>query len=254
MGFSMAFFIDSTTWQSPNYDRRHAVPISAIVCHSCEGALPTPRASSLPWLCSANSRVSAHYYVCRSGRIYQLVDDADEAWHAGECQHAFSNARSLGVECEHRSGQDWPPIQHKALAWLLRRLIDAHHIAPHSVETHGQIALPGPYDRKHDPSDWPHADFRAFVAALAPDPPAPDPHAGDTHYRVKALATAGITIRSAPRKNGAVLSILHAGDSFWGDEVIGQLVTLPGFGSTSVWVRALNQSCVWSGLLEKVED
>jgi N-acetylmuramoyl-L-alanine amidase len=167
----MTFFIDKNTWVSPNYDRRHAVPITSIVCHSCEGALPIPRASSLPWLTSASSRVSAHYYICRNGVIYQLVDDADEAWHAGMCLPAFANARSLGVELEHRSSQDWPSLQRDALAWLLRRLMDAHHIPPRAIETHGQIAQPGPYQRKKDPSDWPHPLFRAWVDALAPAAP-----------------------------------------------------------------------------------
>jgi len=38
-------------------------------------------------------------------------------------------------------------------------LIAVHHITVPMIDTHGQIALPGPYDRKVDPSDWPHADF-----------------------------------------------------------------------------------------------
>jgi hypothetical protein len=251
----MTFTIDNVTWQSPNHDRRHAVPIAAIVVHSCEGALPSPRSSSLPWLCNPASRVSSHYYVCRDGAVYQLVDDDSEAWHAGVAVAAFVNARSLGIECEHRAGQAWPAVQKDALAWLLKRLIAAHHIAPAAIETHGQIALPGPYQRKRDPSDWPRADFRSFVDSLyaspAPAPPEPPLHT----YRVKREVTGGASIRAFPRTNAAILGRLHAGDSWVGEAYAAKTATfVQGFGSSKVWVRSLDMRYVWSGLLEEVHE
>jgi hypothetical protein len=76
-----------------------------------------------------------------------------------------------------------------------------------------------------------------------------------THYKVKALVTSSVVIRAAPRKNGAVLGTLHAGDSFFGEPIDdGQLVTVEGFGSTSVWIVDAAGRCVWSGLLEKVSE
>jgi Negative regulator of beta-lactamase expression len=253
------FTIDSKTWRSPNHDRRHSAPISAIVVHSCEGALPSPRRSSLPWLCNPASRVSSHYYVCRDGTIYQLVDDENEAWHAGACMLAFVNARSLGVECEHRTGQDWPPTQKQALKWLIKRLIATHHIDPLRIETHGQIALPGPYRRKVDPSDWPHTDFDAFVGSMftdAPPVPAPHPPASPLHrYVVKSSCTGGASIRAFPRVNAAILGRLHAGDSFTGEEIEASTSTyVKDFGSSKVWVRSLDQRCVFSLLLERVKE
>lgn len=247
-----AFTIDTHTWRSPNHDSRHGAPISAIVVHSCEGKAPKPRLTSLPWLCSPTSKVSAHYYVCRNAEIFQLVNDIDEAWHAGVCVSAFSNLRSLGIECEHRESQDWPAIQRDALAWLLQKLIPVYHIVPSAIETHGQIALPGPYDRKHDPTNWPHRDFSFFADSLYIDTPPPTPH--DRQYRVKAAATGGATIRAAPRINGAILGRLHAGDLWIGELIPGQLVTVPGFGSNNVWVRDSRMMCVWSGLLERVKE
>jgi hypothetical protein len=170
----MSYPIDTTTWRSPNYNSRSSTPITAIVVHSCEGSLPDPKQSSLPWLCNPSSNVSTHYYVCRDMSIYQLVSDANQAWHAGgqqddgtwTAQQSYSNPHSIGIECEHRSGQDWPSVQLDTLSWLLRRLILTYAIRAAMIETHGQIAIAGPYSRKVDPSNWPHSDFVTWRNAL----------------------------------------------------------------------------------------
>ena len=162
----MPYTIDTTTWRSPNYTDRPGA-ITAIVVHSCEGRWPFPRQSSLPWLCDPVSKVSCHYYVCRNAEIFQLVDDRRQAWHAGgrqddgtwTAQPDYANAKSLGIECEHRAGQDWPEAQRQALAWLLRQLMTLHQIPLEKIETHGQIAIKGPYIRKQDPTNWPHGEF-----------------------------------------------------------------------------------------------
>lgn len=171
----MSYTINTTAWRSPasNYSKRPGVPTS-IVVHSCEGALPEPRDTSLPWLCNPASGVSTGYYVCRNLEIFQLVSDSNAAWHAGgqqtngtwTAQQAFDNNHSIGIECEHRSGQDWPAAQKDALAWLIRQLCARYAIDAAHIETHGQIALPGPYHRKIDPTNWPHADFVQWRDAL----------------------------------------------------------------------------------------
>lgn len=161
------YTIDTETWRSPNYDGR-TKPISSIVVHSCEGALPVPRLTSLPYLCNPQplhpeKRVSAHYYVCRDTTIFQLVDDEHEAWHVGVAEAPFVNNVSLGIECEHHKGQGWPSVQLDALAWLLQRLSSRYAIPARLIETHGQVAIRGPYQRKSDPTNWPHDDFVWFV-------------------------------------------------------------------------------------------
>jgi hypothetical protein len=198
----MTYIIDTTTWRSPNYGARSG-GITSIVVHSCEGRAPEPRKTSLPWLCNPASRVSCHYYVCRDTTIYQLVDDAHEAWHAGVCQWQFDNDVSLGIECEHRSGQDWPPAQKDALAWLLRQLTTRYAIRPALVDTHGQIAIKGPYIRKSDPTNWPHPAFLVWRdTVLAPTAPA---------YRVVGLPVYQQSTRTGP---------------LWGHLTPGQVVTI----------------------------
>ena len=211
----MSYPIDTTTWRSPNYSRRAKAP-TAIVVHSCEGAWPSPRATSLPWLCNPNSKVSTGYYVCRDTTIYQLVDDMHEAWHAGgrqedgtwTAQPIYSNPRSIGIECEHRAGQDWPSAQLDALGWLLQTLASRYTIRPDMIETHGQIAIAGPYSRKVDPTNWPHGQFVAWRNALFASPPPPTPLT--KRYRVKR------TMISQRQAGGAP----YAGELAPGEEVV----------------------------------
>jgi N-acetylmuramoyl-L-alanine amidase len=105
-------------WRLPGNDNLHdrrshlAIPqlrrpppgtdIWALIIHTCEGKPPgDEQQSSLPWLCNPDSDVSCHYYVTREGKIYELVDDAKRAWHAGESVLNgvwYCSNYSIGVE------------------------------------------------------------------------------------------------------------------------------------------------------------
>ncbi len=92
----MSLAIDRATWRSPNFDAGRTIVPAGILIHSDEGT----RESSLPWLCNPASQVSCHYYVCRDGAIFQLVDDARRAWHAGVANYAglADWNQALGIE------------------------------------------------------------------------------------------------------------------------------------------------------------
>jgi len=163
--------IDRTSWVSPNHSQR-TQPIKALLLHTGEGTSQ----SDLDHLCDPTPaggpayRVSAHYYVCRDGTIYQLVDDEREAWHAGEADYAGLrdwNAPSIGIETEHRAGQDWPQVQRDALAALCRHLVQRYAIPKKYVAAHRWVAIP--YGRKHDPSDWPDAALISWIDGLYDD-------------------------------------------------------------------------------------
>ena len=69
---------ETTYKKSPNYSARNGVPIGQIVYHyttsnNVDGVIS--------WLCNPKAQVSAHYVIDRSGNLYQLVKDADRAWH-----------------------------------------------------------------------------------------------------------------------------------------------------------------------------
>ena len=205
--------IDQATFRSPNYsDRPAGVVPDMIVLHDGEGT----KASDLAALCNdrvpLGSRVSAHYYVDRAGHLYELVDPKYEAWHAGKSAWAGRNSlqirnTSIGIESEHRAGQLWPDVQRAAYADLCRYLIARFPIRHDLIAAHRWIA-PG---RKFDPTDWPDAELRLWIADLYIGA------AGD--YR----ARAPMWISETPSPYGPIalkgLATVRAGDVLTIDEV-----------------------------------
>lgn len=170
--------IDKTTHRSPNYDARPGgEDIKAIVVHSCEGSPPgNEEQSSIPWLCNPNSGVSAHYYVTRAGKIYELVDPSKRAWHAGVSVLGgdwYCNDYSIGIELEHKDNSaPYPSAQAQALTALCKQLIAAYAIPQANVTTHRKVADDAGRDDRFDPTDWTDEQFYSWVTSLyAPTDP-----------------------------------------------------------------------------------
>lgn len=173
----MPLAINSTTYVSPNYNKLPSgqplvIDPEGILIHSDEGT----RYSSLPLLCNPapggnpNKAVSCQYYVCRPvGErvdIYQLVADIHRSWHAGASSYdgLIDWNRAIGIECEHKAGQNWPQQQLDTLASLCRDLIARHRFPQSRIAAHRWVAVPE--GRKTDPSNWPDVKFKPWVAAL----------------------------------------------------------------------------------------
>lgn len=98
--------------------------------------------------------VSSHFYIERSGRLWQFVSVDDRAWHAGQSSYMGRincNDFSVGIELEGLEGQLFEPTQYECLSALCRQLRARYPIA--HVIGHEHIA-PG---RKFDPGagfDW----------------------------------------------------------------------------------------------------
>lgn len=160
------------------YTTRPSAP-TTIVCHSTEGKVGQSLQSASDYLYTS-SNVSADFLIGKAGEIINFLDSSKyAAWHAGgqqqdgswTAQPAYSNPHSIGIECLHASGESWPAEQKDALAWLLEKLTADFRIPIISIETHGQIAIAGPYVRKVDPTNWSHSNFIAWRdAVLAPAP------------------------------------------------------------------------------------
>jgi N-acetyl-anhydromuramyl-L-alanine amidase AmpD len=136
--------------ESPNHSSRYGDPITMIVMHATAGDLN----SSLDWLCSAVSNVSAHYVIDKDGTIYRLVQEWEAAWHAGASTWYGRNAtqvqrQSIGIELVNRNdGEDpYPNEQMIAAMELCRIIISKYGIRSLNVVRHLDIA-PG---RKTDP-------------------------------------------------------------------------------------------------------
>lgn len=150
------------------YELRNAAPTS-IVVHSTSNprVRNTPFAKEATFLLNA-ALVSAHYLIGKDGVTVRFLDPRKwAAWHAGNARSQYVNQRSIGVELHHSVGDPpYPQAQLDALAVLLQSLWKLFVIPIEHIETHGQIALPGPYDRKTDPSDMTYQAFLEFRARL----------------------------------------------------------------------------------------
>ncbi len=208
--------IDTTSYRSPNYDYRPA-RIEGITLHTGEGT----RQSDLSWLCSPRSGVSCHYYVCRDSTIYQLVDDERRAWHAGQ---RWGNDCTIGIETEHRQGQDWPTMQRTALAALCRHLIAQYGIEQGQIVAHRWLT-PG---RKIDPTDWPDSELHTWIADLYGPLPPREPALQPGWYCCAYPAT----VRTAPdRQRGAIVATFAPESHVY----IGTWVTGQRVGTSSQW-------------------
>lgn len=98
--------------------------------------------------------VSSHFFIERSGALWQFVDTRQRAWHAGRSRYRGRNDcndDSVGVELEGLEGGSFEPAQYASLGQLCRDLLLQHPIR--YIAGHEHIA-PG---RKQDPGpgfDW----------------------------------------------------------------------------------------------------
>ena len=99
-------------------------------------------------------RVSAHFFILRSGELIQFVPCDRRAWHAGTsgwCGRERCNDFSVGVELEGCDESNFEAAQYETLNRLIAALKQRYPIA--AVVGHSDIA-PG---RKTDPGprfDW----------------------------------------------------------------------------------------------------
>ena len=95
-------------------------------------------------------QVSSHFYIQRTGKIWQFVSCDDRAWHAGtSCYRGRDNCNddSIGIELEGLEGDTFEPAQYQALQHLcpaLMRQYPVAHIAGHEHIAPGRKADPGP--------------------------------------------------------------------------------------------------------------
>lgn len=244
---------------SPNHEPRIR-PISVLVYHATGARF----GSALAWLTNPAARVSAHYLIGSTGRVVQLVDEAQTAWHAGvsqwqglEVMHTDErgqripsiNHASIGIELENlNTGDDpYPEPQLAAAAELGRSIIARRCIRADRVVRHADIAVPA--GRKTDPAppafDWPA--FRARLFTTEPVP-APAPPAVVRPYRARYTAY----IRAAPNvmPGTRVVGTLERGEVFAGAVVRGQRL-VNHLGDSDLWCQGA-RGYVWALQLEAV--
>ena len=100
-------------------------------------------------------QVSAHFFISRSGELWQFVSCDERAWHAGQSSYrgrSNCNDDSIGIELEGLEGGVFEAAQYETLAGLCAAVM-AHypvgHVAGHEHITPGRKQDPGPG------FDWP---------------------------------------------------------------------------------------------------
>ncbi len=147
-------------YSSPNFaDRPQEQIIDMVLIHYTNMA--TTRLA-LARLCDVQAKVSAHYLIAETGKIFALVDEAQCAWHAGVAfwrGETNINGCSIGIELAHQ-GHDaqgkcapFPENQMLALVDLLKDISTRHKIPLARYLGHSDVAP----SRKIDPGeafDW----------------------------------------------------------------------------------------------------
>lgn len=149
---------------SPNHGpRRDGLLPRYVVLHYT--AMRTAEAA-IERLCDPVAEVSAHYVICKSGQITQLVGEGLRAWHAGAGEWdglRDINSRSIGIELDNDGQGPFAAPLMTSLCALLERILVAWDIPPENVIGHSDMA-PG---RKSDPGpffDWPALEARGLAA------------------------------------------------------------------------------------------
>ena len=158
-----------TSNYSPNFNtpKRQKKNIKYIIIHytGMKNEL-----SALNRLTDYKSKVSAHYFIKKNGKILNLVPDLYEAWHAGKSNWKniqSLNRYSIGVEIQNSGHENFyekfSGKQIKSVKKLLRFLTVRYRVNRRNILGHSDIA---PY-RKKDPGEkFPWKELAKLKLAL----------------------------------------------------------------------------------------
>lgn len=133
---------------SPWKSKRAGSKISLIVVHGTHGT----DQGDLSYMTDPkhNAKVSYHNLITRDGTVYQLVDHAEKAWHAGKSEWKGQknvNEFSIGIGLSNKEGEPYTEEQYRAAGELIARLMKEHGLQLDDVVGHFNVS----YGRKTDP-------------------------------------------------------------------------------------------------------
>ena len=115
-------------------------------------------------------QVSSHFYIRRSGELWQFVSCDQRAWHAGQSRYRGRddcNDDSIGIELEGLEGGDYELAQYETLGSLCAAIGQTYpvaHVAGHEHIAPGRKQDPGSgfaWERLRDALSWPLERFPA---------------------------------------------------------------------------------------------
>ncbi len=136
------YFVGTTNFnlRKPNF-----VIIHHTAQNSCDQTLKT--------FILTKTQVSAHYVICKDGRVHHMLNDYLRAWHAGVSKWGNNtdiNSSSIGIELDNNGDELFPEQQIESLLKLLAVLKKTHTVPAANFIGHSDIA-PG---RKVDPNRY----------------------------------------------------------------------------------------------------
>lgn len=139
--------------KSPNFSSRGNRTISVIVLHHTG---PGGLEATISWMKNDESNVSYHYIIDTDGKLYQMVKEANKAWHAGRASFRGErgvNSLSIGVALVGEGKEKFTDAQYKSVAWLCDMLKKKYRIPNENIVGHkdvspGRKTDPEPFDRE----------------------------------------------------------------------------------------------------------
>jgi N-acetylmuramoyl-L-alanine amidase len=128
-----------------NFDLRK--PDFIIIHHTAQNAC----AETLHTFTIKQSKVSAHYVICKDGTVHHMLNDYLRAWQAGASKWGHNtdiNSCSIGIELDNNGFEYFTVPQISSLITVLEMLKNKYRIPQENIIGHGDIA-PG---RKVDPN------------------------------------------------------------------------------------------------------
>ncbi|HEX7238748.1 MAG TPA: peptidoglycan recognition family protein [Longimicrobiaceae bacterium] len=145
------------TWYgngNANFGSRGGATPKYLVIHTCAGA---DALGCIDYMNSPSVRLSAHYAVSTGGSVYQMVSEANAAYHTGASwQGTNTNANSIGIEhggTSFTQSNIWPAAQVTASVNLACDIVVSHGIIRDRNHVIGHYQ-PDPANKAQDPGNF----------------------------------------------------------------------------------------------------
>ncbi len=172
--YPSALWRPASPWNYTVAERPLDPLIRRLVIHVAEGGF----ASTYNWFGNSSAQASAHYVVSTSGRVAQMVPNADIAWHAGNWAY---NETSIGIEhAGYTNVGGFPDAEYRGSARLAGWLARTYAITPDRQHVIGHNEVPDPFhagewggaDHHTDPGRyWKWARYMAYLRLYAATTP-----------------------------------------------------------------------------------
>ncbi len=193
----------AVTWSPAASDNYTASSLSRgidyVVVHVTEGSAT----GTLSWFKNSSSNVSAHYVITYGGKIYQCVNDANTAWHAGNWTY---NVHSIGIEHEGYTYQNtWTDAQYRASAALTRWACLTYGVPMDRAHIIGHNEVPGATHTDPGPSfNWSY--YMSLVRGGTPPP--------SSLMAAKQVTATSLNVRSSPSTAGSIIGSIDNGQRY----------------------------------------